>query len=232
MAANSFGTYIRCWCSSSTLDSASVMFFPLSVSRSTLARHRPRFSIPRVQRIPAPLTLDHAQRPQCVGLRFLQRRCLCNSSWYVLGFHLFISRSYLIRIAPFVLGQPTLTMRTMISFAINGLITLSTIFAQDFQDEVGDKLIRRRTIPILWPEGSRIGILVMLTGWSIGLSWACGLAYLFSVPFCAWAAFTGLRFFRKRTAGEDQRSFRYYLVRLFNVSSTRSQLTVAPPPLF
>ena len=120
---------------------------PLSISRSTLARDRPRFSIPRVQRIPAPLTLDHAQRPQCVGLRFLQRRCLCNSSWYVLGFHLFISRSYLIIIAPFALGQPTLTMRTMISFANNGLITLSTIHAQDFQDEVCDKLIRRRTIP-------------------------------------------------------------------------------------
>jgi UbiA prenyltransferase family len=92
----------------------------------------------------------------------------------------------------------------MISFAINALIILSTIHAQDFHDEVGDKLMGRRTIPIVWPEGSRIGSLVMLVGWSIGLSWACGLAFHLSVPFCAWAVFIGLRFFRKRTAEDDQ----------------------------
>jgi 4-hydroxybenzoate polyprenyltransferase len=124
----------------------------------------------------------------------------------------------------FALGQSTLTIRTMTSFAINALIVLSTIHAQDFRDEVGDKLMGRRTIPIVWPEGSRIGILVMLTGWSIGLSWACGLAFLFSVPFCAWAVFIGLRFFRKRTSEEDQRSYRYYNVGFFNISTAQSQL--------
>jgi hypothetical protein len=215
MAAYSFGSYICCWRTSSTLDSPSVMFFPLCISRSTLAGHHPHFSIPRAQRVTPPLTLDHAQRLQRVGLRLLQCRCLCNSSWYVLGLHSLISRSYLIRTAPFALGQSTLTIRNMISFAINALIILSTIHAQDFRDEVGDKLMGRRTIPIVWPEGSRIGILLMLTGWSIGLSWACGLAFLFSVPFCAWAAFIGLRFFRKRTSEEDQRSYRYYNVRFF-----------------
>jgi len=143
-------------------------------------------------------------------------------------FYAFISRSYLIRIVSFALGQSTLTLRTMISFAINVLITLSTIHAQDFADEVGDKLIGRRTVPIVWPEGSRTGILVMLTTWSIGLSWACGLAFPFSMPFCAWAVFIGLRFFRKRTAEEDQLSYRYYNVRFFNMSTAQSQLN-APP---
>ena len=119
-------------------------------------------------------------------------------------------------------------MRTMISFAINALIILSTIHAQDFRDEVGDKLMGRRTIPIMWPEGSRIGILVMLTGWSIGLSWARGLAFSFSVPFCAWAVFIGLRFFWKRTAEEDQLSYRYYNVRFFDTSTAQSQLNNTP----
>ena len=228
MAAYSFGPYICCWRTVSTLDSPSVMFFPLRISRSTLARHRPRFSIPRARRVTPPLTLDHAQRLQRVGLRFLQRRCLCNSSWYVSGLRSLISRSHLISIAPFALGQSTLTIRTMISFAINALIILSTIHAQDFRDEVGDKLMGRRTVPIAWPEGSRIGILVMLTAWSISLSWACGLAFPFSVPFCAWAVFIGLRFFRKRTAEEDQLSYRYYNVRFFNMSTAQSQLN-APP---
>ena len=98
------------------------------------------------------------------------------------------------------------------SFAINALIILSTIHAQDFRDEVGDKLRGRRTLPIVWPEESRILILLMLTAWAVGLSWACGLAPLFSVPFCALAFFTGLRFFCMRTAEADRVSYRYYNV--------------------
>ncbi len=100
----------------------------------------------------------------------------------------------------------------MISFAINALIIISTIYAQDFRDEVGDKRMGRRTLPILWPKGSRISILMALAAWSIGLSQACELDLLFSVPFCAWAMFVGLRFFWKRTAEADQRSYRYYNV--------------------
>ena len=116
----------------------------------------------------------------------------------------------------------------MITFVINSLLTLSTIHAQDFRDEVGDKLMGRRTIQIVWPEGSRIGILVMLAGWSIGLSWACGLAFRFSVPFCAWAVFVGLRFFWKRTVEEDQLSYHYYNVGFFNTSTVQSQLNTTP----
>ncbi|KAH9017383.1 UbiA prenyltransferase family-domain-containing protein [Lactarius pseudohatsudake] len=107
-------------------------------------------------------------------------------------------------------GQSTVTTRTMISFAINSLIIISTIYAQDFRDEVGDKRMGRQTIPILWPKGSRIGIFMVLAAWSICLSWACGLGSFFSVLFCAWAIFVGLRFFQKRTAEADQRSYRYY----------------------
>jgi 4-hydroxybenzoate polyprenyltransferase len=103
--------------------------------------------------------------------------------------------------------------RTTLSFVINALVILSTIHAQDFRDEVGDKLMGRRTIPIVWPEGSRIWILVMLAAWSVGLSWAFDLPPSFSVAFCALAAFIGLRFFRRRTADADKRSYRYYNVR-------------------
>jgi len=107
-------------------------------------------------------------------------------------------------------GESTITARTTISFAINALIIVSTIYAQDFRDEIGDKSMGRRTIPILWPKGSRIAILMVLATWSIGLVWACDLDLFFSVPFCALAIFVGLRFFRKRTAEADQRSYRYY----------------------
>ena len=106
-----------------------------------------------------------------------------------------------------------MSTRTLISFAVNALIIFSTIHAQDFRDEVGDKLMGRRTIPIVWPKGSRVWILAILTAWSVGLSWACGLAIPFSVPFCLLSLFVGLRFFRERTAGADRRSYLYYNVR-------------------
>jgi hypothetical protein len=73
--------------------------------------------------------------------------------------------------------------RTVISFMINALIIFSTTHAQDFRDEVGDKLIGRRTIPIVWPKGSHVGIFVMLIAWSVGLSWAFGLASFFLGAF-------------------------------------------------
>jgi len=107
-------------------------------------------------------------------------------------------------------GQSTLTTRTAISVTINTLITLSTIHSQDFRDQVGDKRVGRWTIPMAWPTGSRISILVILTAWSVGLSWACGLVYHFSVPFCMLAVFIGLRFVRKHTIDEDRLSYRYY----------------------
>jgi hypothetical protein len=118
-----------------------------------------------------------------------------------------------------------MSTRSEISFAINALIIITTIYAQDFRDEVGDKRMGRRTIAIVWPEGSRISIFMVLVGWSVGLSWACELGSFFSVPFCVLAMFVGLRFLRKRTKEADQRSYRYYNVRLVNRSVIGSGLT-------
>ena len=106
-----------------------------------------------------------------------------------------------------------MTTRTLISFAVNALIIFSTIHAQDFRDEIGDKLMGRRTIPIVWPEGSRVWILAMLAAWSVGLSWACDLAVPFSALFCCLSLYVGLRFFQKRTADADRRTYIYYNVR-------------------
>jgi len=108
-----------------------------------------------------------------------------------------------------------MTTRNTVSFVINALIIFSTIYAQDFRDEIGDRLMGRRTVPIVWPKGSRIWIFAMLAAWSVGLSWACGLPFHFSVPFSMLGAFIGLRFLRRRTADEDKLSYRYYNVSVF-----------------
>jgi UbiA prenyltransferase family len=107
-----------------------------------------------------------------------------------------------------------MSTRTTISFLINALIIFSTIHTQDFCDEIGDKLMGRRTIPMVWPKGSRVWIFVALTAWSVGLSWACDLTPYFSVPFCALAVFIGLRLLQKRTADVDKRSYYFYNVRV------------------
>ena len=184
------------------------MSFCVYISRSTLARYLPCNSLHSSQRIAPPLALAHAQRLQRMGLCFLQRGSFRNSWCVFTPFTLY----FLMRVRP-ALGQSTMSTRTLISFAVNALIIFSTIHAQDFRDEVGDKLMGRRTIPIVWPKGSRVWILAILTAWSVGLSWACGLAIPFSVPFCCLSLFVGLRFFRKRTAGADRRSYLYYNVR-------------------
>jgi 4-hydroxybenzoate polyprenyltransferase len=130
------------------------------------------------------------------------------------NFFSFVSPWTLLRTTPFVPGQSTLTNRTAFSVTVNALIILSTIHSQDFRDLDGDKRAGRWTIPMMWPKGSRISILVILIAWSVGLSWIFALAYHFSVPFCVSAVFIGLRFIQKKTADEDRRTFQYYTVRL------------------
>ena len=142
-------------------------------------------------------------------LWFSQRRCCYGSGWYVLRNpfpSLDLNRTL-------VLGQSRLTTHTAISVAVNSLIIFSTIQSRDFHDQVSDEQMARWTIPLVWPTGSRISMLVILAAWSVGLSCACNLAYLFSVPFCVLAVFIGMRFIRKRTANDDQQSYKYYIVR-------------------
>jgi hypothetical protein len=218
MEAHPFGSHIRYPRTVPALDSHSFMPFPLCVPRCSLSRRVSRISFPGAQRIVPPLTLAHAKCLQRVGLHILQRWRLCNSNWCVL--QPFLSRElrqvYLTRNdTPLVTGRSTITTPTATSLVINALIIFSTIHAQDFRDELGDRLMGRRTIPMVWPEGSRVWIFVIVTAWSVGLSWAYQLAPHFSVPFCALAVFVGLCFLRKRTADADRRSYRYYNVRIF-----------------
>ncbi|KAI9454091.1 UbiA prenyltransferase family [Russula earlei] len=135
-----------------------------------------------------------------------------SSHWFLRGFcYAWGNASFNAGALQIAAGQPMMISRTTISIAINSLIILSTIHTQDFRDQVGDKLVGRQTIPILWPKGSRIWILANLVVWSAGLSWACGCTPV-SVPFCALGVFIGLRIFRARTTDADKRSYRYYNV--------------------
>jgi len=106
----------------------------------------------------------------------------------------------------------TLQFRNILSFCCNAAIILTTIHAQDFRDEVGDKVMGRRTLPIVWPEASRIAIFVFLCSWSLALSIICELSSFFSALFCALAAATGAQFYFYRDVESDQRTYLYYNV--------------------
>ena len=99
------------------------------------------------------------------------------------------------------------------SFGCNALIIFSTIHAQDFRDEIGDRMLGRKTLPIVWPEFSRVAILALMTAWSVGLSVACEINVYCSLAFCTLAAFVGTRFYVYRDVEADKRSYLYYNVR-------------------
>ena len=105
----------------------------------------------------------------------------------------------------------------MISIAINALIILTTIHAQDFCDEIGDRLEKRQTIPIVWPEASRTIILLGTVAWSFGLLRITAINSLYATAFFGFGVLVGMRFYFQRDADSDRLSYDYY-----NVSYTCS----------
>ncbi len=103
---------------------------------------------------------------------------------------------------------PTAILAHYLSIAI----VLTTIHAQDFQDEAGDRVERRHTIPIIMPHLSRISMPVGLMLWSLGLAykWSCSLALSSAVLFLG--AVVGGRFYFLRTPDSDKASYVLYNV--------------------
>ncbi|THH21270.1 hypothetical protein EW146_g250 [Bondarzewia mesenterica] len=130
-------------------------------------------------------------------------RSVCNS-W---GYAMFNAGAANIALPDYVLDQ-----HTVLSVACNALIILTTIHAQDFRDQEGDKLSGRRTLPILFPEASRISILVLIVGWTIALNIFFGFHLYFAVPYTALSMAIGLRFHRRRSMEDDRCSYMYYNV--------------------
>jgi hypothetical protein len=100
----------------------------------------------------------------------------------------------------------------VLSIAINALIILTTIHAQDFYDEVGDRLQSRQTLPIVWPEASRIIMLLMTLAWSFGLLWVTSINQSYATVFFGLGALVSMRFYFKRDVDSDRLSYVYYNV--------------------
>lgn len=86
-----------------------------------------------------------------------------------------------------------------------GLVIFTTVHAQDFQDQEGDRESGKFTLQLLIGDGSkgRLSIAVLVLAWSIFLPWALGTSigvggsvygYILMTPFClvvCWKVYMG-----------------------------------------
>ena len=100
----------------------------------------------------------------------------------------------------------------MIAHSYSIAIVLTTIHAQDFQDEIGDRLEKRQTIPIIMPQIGRASMPVNLTLWSLVLCISCKLSFPNQSALLFMGAWVGCRFYWLRTPAADKNSYRLYNV--------------------
>ncbi|KIY43457.1 hypothetical protein FISHEDRAFT_67929 [Fistulina hepatica ATCC 64428] len=86
----------------------------------------------------------------------------------------------------------------ILALILSGSIILTTIQAQDFADREGDKKSSRRTLPISFPEGSRVYTFLMLVVWSFTVSRLWHLGPISSHVFISFGSWIGYRYYSKR----------------------------------
>ena len=91
-------------------------------------------------------------------------------------------------------------------------IFATTIQAQDFKDTEGDRLVGRKTLPIVAPYTVRPTLMLALMLWSVGLSALWGLSIYAALAFNILSFTVGMRYVSLDSVKDDQRSFYLYNV--------------------
>ncbi|KAF5335035.1 hypothetical protein D9758_017440 [Tetrapyrgos nigripes] len=86
----------------------------------------------------------------------------------------------------------------------------TTVHAQDFKDVNGDKEAGRHTLPMLFPEGSRFTLMILLAVYSFMLPVVWSLDIATASSFGILGVLTGYRFMFKRSCRADQVSYYLY----------------------
>lgn len=92
------------------------------------------------------------------------------------------------------------------------IILATTTHTQDFPDVEGDRLVGRKTIPIVLPNISRYTPFAIMVPWSFCLSSVWKADPLVQMVLVTLAVVTGYRYFRLRKAEDDRLSFLLYNV--------------------
>ncbi|KAF9815583.1 hypothetical protein IEO21_04504 [Rhodonia placenta] len=90
------------------------------------------------------------------------------------------------------------------------LIILTTIHASDFRDEVGDRLQKRRTIPVVMPGLGRLSMPIGLIAWSYAVFALPGCPTSLSSAMLVLGTIVGTRFYYLKDAPADRTSYLLY----------------------
>ncbi|OJT08774.1 hypothetical protein TRAPUB_329, partial [Trametes pubescens] len=93
---------------------------------------------------------------------------------------------------------------------MNAGAIFTTIQMQDFKDVEGDDAIGRRTLPIVYPTGSRVLTSVLIPLWSLVITNAWEANQAFSAVMLALGLYIGYRIMRRRTRESDRLSYVWY----------------------
>ncbi|KAG1898273.1 UbiA prenyltransferase family [Suillus fuscotomentosus] len=111
-----------------------------------------------------------------------------------------------------VAGSPDscVDMAGALAAAISSTIYATTLHAQDFKDEEGDRLTGRRTLPTMFPKAARFSMMFGLPLWAYALSHIWKTDALSTTAFVLYSAFVGTRFVMYKTVGDDKQSCKFY----------------------
>ncbi|CAL1711923.1 unnamed protein product [Somion occarium] len=88
----------------------------------------------------------------------------------------------------------------------------TTIHAQDFQDIPGDRMIGRKTLPIVHPRLARFSLMILLPLWSILLAYTWRLGIIACYMTNVLSLYVGWRFLKLADVDSDQQSYVWYNV--------------------
>ncbi len=108
--------------------------------------------------------------------------------------------------------RETLMSLTLSALIRSSFIVLTSIHAQDFQDEPGDRVQGRNTLPIVAPIYSRYTMICSLVLWSVWLDYSYAVRVIPAILLFAMGAYFGARFVIFRDVKQDRISYLLYNV--------------------
>lgn len=110
--------------------------------------------------------------------------------------------------------RSTIEPVAVVAVVMSMVIFATTLHCQDFKDAEGDRMIGRKTLPILFPSLARVSVMVGLPLWSVCLTFLWEIDTMCSAAFVAYAALVGMRFMMLQGTQADRQSCQLYSVRL------------------
>ncbi|OAX38615.1 hypothetical protein K503DRAFT_856561 [Rhizopogon vinicolor AM-OR11-026] len=92
----------------------------------------------------------------------------------------------------------------------NCAVFATTIHAQDFKDEEGDRSTGRHTLVTLFPAFARMSMMISIPLWSFCLSRLWQVDYICSAAFIIYGMIVGVRFAVYRTTSANRQSCKLY----------------------